>query len=68
MAQVPEKWRGLYMLNPMAGIIEGFRNVLLRAEPPPMEPLAWSAGVTLVILLVTWPFFRWISQYFADVV
>lgn len=65
---VPEKWRALYMLNPVVGLIEGYRSVLLRAAAPPLEPLAWSLLVTLAILAVTWPLFRWISQYFADVV
>ena len=68
LSEVPEKWRALYMLNPVVGLIEGFRNVLLRAEPPLLEPLAWSAVMTLVILAITWPFFHWIAQYFADVV
>jgi len=58
----------LYMLNPTVGLIEGYRNVLLRAAAPSMEPLGWSVVMTLVFLVLVWPFFRWISQYFADVV
>lgn len=68
LSQVPEKWRALYMLNPTVGLIEGFRNVLLRAQSPPLVPLACSAAIGLVILAITWPLFRWISQYFADAV
>ncbi len=68
LSSVPERWRTLYMLNPMVGVIEGFRNVLLQATPPPMEPLSWSAMTTVVILAIAWPVFRWLSQYFADVV
>lgn len=34
LSQVPEKWRTLYMLNSVVGLIEGYRNVLLRAEVP----------------------------------
>lgn len=67
-SQVPEQWRTLYMLNPMAGLIEGYRNILLRAEAPALDLLAWSTVITFVVLAVTWPLFRWISQYFADVV
>jgi lipopolysaccharide transport system permease protein len=67
LSSVPERWRTLYMLNPMVGVIEGFRNVLLRASPPSLEALGWSVAVTAVILAVTWPLFRWLSQYFADV-
>ena len=68
LSQVPEKWHGLYMLNPTVGLIESFRCVLLHAQSPPLEPLAWSAVVTLAIIALTWPLFRWVSQYFADVV
>jgi lipopolysaccharide transport system permease protein len=68
LSSVPDRWRGLYMLNPMAGVIEGFRNVLLRASPPSLEMLGWSAVTTVVVLAITWPLFRWLSQYFADVV
>jgi lipopolysaccharide transport system permease protein len=68
LSSVPDRWRGLYMLNPMVGLIEGFRNVLLRATPPSLEVLSRSAVVIALILVVAWPLFRWVSQYFADVV
>lgn len=67
LSSVPERWRILYMLNPMVGVIEGFRNVLLQASPPPLEALSWSIVMTVVILAIAWPVFRWLSQYFADV-
>ena len=68
LSSVPERWHTLYQLNPMVGIIEGFRNVLLQAISPPLEALGWSVVTTVVILAVSWPLFRWLSQYFADVV
>jgi lipopolysaccharide transport system permease protein len=68
LSSVPEHWQSFYLLNPMVGIIEGFRAVLLRAETPPLGPLGWSALVTLVVLALAWPFFRWVSPYFADVI
>jgi len=68
LSQVPEKLRTLYMMNPVVGLIEGYRHVLLKASAPPMEPFLWSVVMTLVILALAWPFFRWMSQYFADVV
>ncbi len=67
LSAVPEKWRALYMLNPMVGIVEGFRNVLLKASAPPLEPLAMSALTTAVLLAIAWPIFRKLSAYFADV-
>lgn len=66
LSSVPDRWRTLYMVNPMVGVVEGFRNVLLRASPPPLEALGWSAVTTVVILVIAWPAFQWLSQYFAD--
>lgn len=66
-SQVPEKWHSLYIMNPAVGLIEGYRHVLIKGSSPPLEPLFWSVVVTLAILGFTWPFFRWMSQYFADV-
>jgi lipopolysaccharide transport system permease protein len=68
LSSVPERWRTLYMLNPMVGIIEGFRAVLLRNAPPSLEALGWSVLVIGVVLAMAWPLFRWLSRYFADVV
>jgi len=67
LSTVPDQWRTLYMLNPMVGIVEGFRNVLLKAAAPPLEPLAISAATTAVLLAIAWPVFRKLSAYFADV-
>jgi lipopolysaccharide transport system permease protein len=66
LSSVPERWQSLYLLNPMVGIVEGFRAVLLQAETPALGPLVWSALVTLVVLALAWPFFHWLSRYFAD--
>lgn len=68
LSEVPPEWKTLYMLNPTVGLIEGYRNVLLRAEAPPLDLLGWSCLVTFGLFIVVWPLFRWISQYFADVV
>lgn len=67
LSTVPEKWRSLYMLNPMVGVVEGFRNVLLKAASPPLEALAFSVLTTVILLAIAWPIFRWLSAYFADV-
>jgi lipopolysaccharide transport system permease protein len=68
LSQVPEKWRPLYIINPVVGLIEGYRHVLLKGSAPPMEPLFWSVFITGLVLVFAWPFYRWMSQYFADVV
>ena len=66
-SSVPAKWIWLYKINPMVGIIEGFRNVLVKGQGPNLELLSLSLVITLFVLLFSWPLFRWLSQYFADV-
>lgn len=64
---IPDKWIWLYKINPMVGTIEGFRSVLIKGESPNLELLGYSVGITLVVLVLFWPLFKWLSQYFADV-
>jgi lipopolysaccharide transport system permease protein len=65
---VPEQWRTLYGLNPMAGVVEGFRWTLLGQGSPPSPMLAVSALTVLVILVGGLYFFRRLEQSFVDVV
>ncbi|MBI4523196.1 MAG: ABC transporter permease [Deltaproteobacteria bacterium] len=65
---VPEKWRLLYSLNPMAGVIEGFRWALLGKESPDFGVMAMSATVVLTLFLGGLVFFKNMERTFADVV
>lgn len=67
LSSVPEQWRLLYSLNPMVGILEGFRNVLARGLPPELGLLLLALPGIALALLAGWPLFRLMSQYFADV-
>lgn len=58
--------KAIISINPAVGLITGFRNVLGAGLPPDLGPLAWSAGFTIVLLALAWPFFRHMAQYFAD--
>lgn len=64
---VPEHLRWLYFLNPMSGIIESYRDVLLRQEPP-TTVLFTSALVALLFLVVGYLFFKQVEAQFADLV
>ncbi|MGC8658722.1 MAG: ABC transporter permease [Desulfomonilaceae bacterium] len=64
---VPEAWRSIYMLNPMVGVIEGFRSVLIKGDAPEMKPLIIAFVMMVAILSFSWPLFRKLSEYFADV-
>jgi lipopolysaccharide transport system permease protein len=62
-----EPWRAVYGLNPMAGVVEGFRWALLGGEGPgPMIAVSSSAAVLLLITGALW--FRRMETTFADVV
>ena len=64
---VPERWRWLYGLNPMAGVVDGFRWALLGGDAPgPM--LGVSVVVTLLLLVGGLFYFRRMERTFADLV
>lgn len=63
---VPERWRALYNLNPMSGVVDGFRWALLGAGPPPGLPLLASALAALTLLVTGAFYFRRMEKTFAD--
>ena len=65
---VPEKWRPLYGLNPVAGVVEGFRWALLGKSQAPGAMLWVSVSVVVVLLLGGLYYFRRMEQEFADVI
>ncbi len=64
---LPESYRAIYGLNPMAGVIEGFRWALLGTNPPG-SMMAVSVIIVLVILISGAFYFRRMEKTFADVV
>jgi len=65
---IPEKWRWLYGLNPMAGVIEGFRWALTGQGRPPDLFLLASAGAVVLLLVGGLIYFRKMEGTIADVV
>jgi lipopolysaccharide transport system permease protein len=66
---VPGKWRFLYSLNPMVGIIDGFRWALLKGKTDIYLPgLLLSIGLVLLILISGFIYFRKAEITFADVI
>jgi lipopolysaccharide transport system permease protein len=60
-------WRLIYAINPMAGVIQGFRWALLGATPP--DRILWvSVGVVAVLLVSGLYYFRHMERTFADMV
>ncbi len=65
---VPENWRILYSLNPMAGVIEGFRWALLGKESPDFGVIIISSVMVTTLLISGAVFFKHTERTFADVI
>jgi len=68
VSRIPERFRTFYGLNPMAGVIEGFRWALLGNKSPDFGVMAISASVVIVLLLSGIVFFKRMERTFADMV
>jgi lipopolysaccharide transport system permease protein len=62
-----EPWRTVYGLNPMVGVVEGFRWAMLGTKPPGSEIIA-SSLTTILILIGGAFYFRRMERTFADIV
>ena len=65
---IPEPWRALYGLNPMAGVVEGFRWALLGTGNAPGPLLAVSVLAALTVFVSGMFYFRRMERTFADIV
>jgi lipopolysaccharide transport system permease protein len=68
MSVIPEPYRWVYMLNPMTGVIEGFRAVLLRTGAVDWQAIGVSLLVASLVCLTGVSYFRQKERMFADVV
>jgi lipopolysaccharide transport system permease protein len=68
LSLVPERWRLLYVVNPMVGVIEGFRWSLTGAENPNVVAIAVSVTIAVLAVLGGLMFFRRMECAFADVI
>lgn len=65
---LPEPWRMVYGINPMVGVVEGFRWALIGTETAPGPIIVVSAVVSLIIFVGGMFYFRRLERTFADVV
>lgn len=65
---LPDRWRALYALNPMAGVVEGFRWALLGANTRPGSMVIVSTIAAVLILVSGAYYFRNVERTFADIV
>lgn len=65
---VPEQWKWLHNLNPMAGVIEGFRWALLNTPAPSLARIVVTVVVVSTVLLLGMSYFNRMERKFADVI
>jgi lipopolysaccharide transport system permease protein len=65
---VPVQWRTLYALNPMVGVVEGFRWALLGTGDSPVVLVAVSTVVCLTVLAAALMYFHRVERSFADII
>lgn len=67
-SMIPEKWQWLYALNPMTGVVEGFRWAVLGTTGGPDQMIAISSLISIVLLISGLFYFRRMERTFADMV
>lgn len=69
-SQIPEKWQWLYALNPMVGVIDGFRWCIVKGTPNPMldYPFYISLAVIFFFVWLSIHQFRKMEKNFADLI
>jgi len=68
LSAVPQRYRGFYILNPLVGVIENFRRVVLQGVEPDYQSLAVSAIVAAILLPLTYLYFKRVEATMADVI
>lgn len=68
MSIVPSELRPWYVLNPMAGLIEAYRDVIVHGRAPQADALAASVIISLVAFAIAYPYFKRAERAFADVI
>ena len=67
-SMIPENYRGLASLNPMCGIINGFRSAILPSRQVEWQQLSISLAITLLLLVIGFIYFRKTERNFADII
>jgi lipopolysaccharide transport system permease protein len=67
-SMIPEQWRLLYAINPMTGVVEGFRWALLGTTSAPGPMVLVSTAISVIVLISGLFYFRRMERTFADMV
>jgi lipopolysaccharide transport system permease protein len=68
LSLVPPEWRALYMLNPMASIIDGYRKVVLDGVYPDFYYTGYAAIVSIILLVIGYIYFKKLEMSMADII
>ena len=65
---VPERWQLWYSLNPLVGILEGYRRALLLHQPPDLHAFLFAAAIAVTTFFAGYRVFKSLEDRFADVI
>ncbi|MBR4489130.1 ABC transporter permease [bacterium] len=68
LSMVPEKWRSLYMLNPVVPVLEGFKHAFFSTGMPSFAEYTLSVGITFFLLFAGILIFNLVERNFVDTV
>jgi lipopolysaccharide transport system permease protein len=68
LSLVPARWQTWYTLNPMVGIVESFRRVIIQGVMPDFHSLAVSTAMTIVLLPLAFIYFKHVESTVADII
>jgi lipopolysaccharide transport system permease protein len=68
MSSIPQRFWTFYLLNPMTGIIESYRNVLIKGSAPQLSYIGLAAAGAVVLFVLGYFYFKRIEMSFADVI
>ena len=65
---VPDSYLGIYMLNPMATIIDGYRKAVLHNTVPDLSSVGWISAISITLFVLSYWFFKSQESKFADLI
>ena len=68
LSAVPARFRSLYLLNPMVGFIENFRQVMLHGATPDLRLLGVATLISIILLVASYVYFKRVEATIADVI
>ncbi len=68
VSMIPPSWQAIYRLNPMVGILEAYRDILLYQRWPDATALLVAASIALVVLTLSYALFKRLEPRFADMI